>query len=366
MRYLMFAIKLIVAFIISAVVTWLLVYPVRRLAVRSQIIDIPNKRKIHQNPTPRMGGLAIVLGTFLGLLFLYPNQDFFFEFIIGAVIIVATGVLDDKYNIKPVFKLIGQLIPAIILLESGIIIDRINLPFFGVVDLTLQFSILLTLLWIIGVTNAINLIDGLDGLASGVSAIALISILILALADDRIFVIYLCIVLIGSNLGFLYHNFYPAKIYMGDTGSLFLGYCMAVISILGLFKKATLFSFIIPIIILAVPLFDTLFTVIRRVRNGEKIMSPDKKHFHHQLLAAGFGHRNTVLIIYGISTLFGILAIVFSNSSIHLLLGITFILSLLIYLMAEISGLVGKENRPFLRAFHKVFVRKKDVQSNDR
>ncbi|WP_019154276.1 MraY family glycosyltransferase [Robertmurraya massiliosenegalensis] len=348
-------IDLVIAFTISLISTLLLVYPIKKLALRWNIIDLPNYRKVHKTPTARLGGLAIFFGTCLGIVYLSPSHEYFLEMSIGAVIIVLTGLLDDKFQIRPVLKLTGQLIPATILILSGLIIDRITLPFYGVVDLSGPISVIITLFWIVGITNAINLIDGLDGLASGVSTIALISILTMAILDNQILVIFLAVTLIGSNLGFLFHNFHPAKIYMGDTGSLFLGYMIAVISILGLFKNVTLFSFIIPIIILAVPIFDTIFAIIRRVMNGKKIMMPDKKHFHHQLLAAGFSHRTTVIIIYGFSTFFGGMAIIFSNASIGYSLIIAIVIWFMLHIIAEFVGLVGKGKRPVIRLMRKLF-----------
>lgn len=173
----------------------------------------------------------------------------------------------------------------------------------GTVELT-QFGFILTILWIVGVTNAINLIDGLDGLAAGVSAIGLTSILIIAIMDYSIIVVYLSIIVVGSCLGFLYHNFYPAKIFMGDTGALFLGYSISVISMLGLFKNVALFSFIIPIIIIAVPIFDTIFAIIRRLINKQSIGQADRKHIHYRLIEMGYSHQTAVLIIYAFSGFF--------------------------------------------------------------
>lgn len=351
--------KLFIAFFISFLSTFFLIYPIIRLAYRLNILDIPNQRKVNKVPIPRIGGLGIVIGTTLGLLYLHPVYEQFFEISLGALIIIITGILDDKFSLSPMIKLLGQIIPAMILIFAGIDIERISLPFFGIVELSLILRIVITTLWVIGITNAINLIDGLDGLASGVSSIALASIMVMAFLDGRLFVIFLCITLIGSNLGFLIHNFHPAKIYMGDTGSLFLGYSIAVISILGLFKKITLFSFIIPVIVLALPIFDTLFAIIRRAKNGEKIMKPDKKHIHHQLLSAGLTHRQTVLVMYGISIIFGILAIVFSRASTSALLFIAFILCVMIYILAEIVGLAGKDGKTIINSFKKLFLMEK-------
>lgn len=347
--------KLIIAFLISFLTTFLLTYPIIKLAIRFNIMDIPNKRKVNKVPIPRMGGLGIVLGTTLGLLYLRPFQEHLLEIAIGAIIVAITGLLDDKFSLPPLIKLVGQLIPAVILIFAGIDIERISLPFFGIVELSVPLRFVITAIWIIGITNAINLIDGLDGLASGVSTIALASIMVMAFLDGRLFVISLCITLIGSNLGFLIHNFHPAKVYMGDTGSLFLGYSIAVISILGLFKKVTLLGFIIPVIVLALPIFDTLFAIIRRAKNGEKIMNPDKKHIHHQLLSIGLSHRQTVLMMYGISLIFGILGIVFSRASMGLLLFVAFLLFIIVYILAELVGLVGKGRKPILHFFNKLF-----------
>ncbi|WP_346207861.1 MraY family glycosyltransferase [Caldifermentibacillus hisashii] len=346
---------LINAFGISFVTTYLLVFPIIKLAIRFKIMDIPNQRKVNKVPIPRMGGLGIVIGTTLGLIYLQPFHEHFGKIAIGAIIVVITGLLDDKFSLPPLIKLIGQLVPACILFISGINIERVSFPFFGIVELSLPLSIIITFIWILGITNAINLIDGLDGLASGVSTIALCSILAMAFLDGHLFVIFLCVALIGSNLGFLIHNFHPAKIYMGDTGSLFLGYSIAVISILGLFKKVTLLGFIIPVIVLALPIFDTLFAIIRRARNGEKIMKPDKKHIHHQLLSVGLSHRQTVFVMYGISLIFGILAIVFSRASMGILLFIALIVCIMIYFLAEIVGLVGQGRKPVINSFKKWF-----------
>lgn len=220
-------------------------------------------------------------------------------------------------------------------------------------------------MWIVGITNAINLIDGLDGLASGVTTIGLISILIMAFMDNNVVVIYLATVLIAGNIGFLFHNFYPAKIYMGDTGSMFLGYSIAVISTLGLFKNVTIFSFILPIIILAIPIFDTLFAIVRRILDGESILLPDKKHIHYRLLEAGFSHRATVLIIYGFSALFGLIAILYSKAS----LVVTFILSLALLLLlqafAELAGVIGNGKMPLINMVHRTCKKKNvDYKSN--
>ncbi|GAA0487098.1 MraY family glycosyltransferase [Salinibacillus aidingensis] len=354
--------ELIVAFFIALISSLLLTYPIKKLALKMGVMDVPNHRKIHTSVTPRLGGLSIYLGTVLGMLYIFPDHPQMSAITLGSLIVVVTGMIDDKYQIRPIIKLSGQLLAAVVLISDGIIIEKITLPVFGVIELG-YFSIPLTILWIVGVTNAINLIDGLDGLAAGVSTIAISSILVMAIIDYRLIVVYICVSLIGSNLGFLFHNFHPAKIYMGDTGSLFLGYSVAVISMLGLFKNIALFSFIIPIIVLGVPILDTLFAIVRRMVNKEPIMMPDKKHVHYQLLAAGFSHRTTVLILYGFSVLFGGLAILFSlatNLTVSYL--VMFALLILIHIFAEIVGIVGKGKKPVTKMLWKLLAKEKTYQ----
>lgn len=347
-------VDLTIAFLIALVSAFLLTYPVKKLALIIKAVDFPSHRKIHTKVTPRIGGLAIFLGAFLGALYLQPSHPHLPEIVGGAFVILITGMLDDRFGIKPVIKLTGQLVAASFLVSSGLIIERITLPFIGMIDLGL-FSVLITVLWVVGITNAINLIDGLDGLATGVTTIALTSMFIMAMIDAQVMAAYLCIVLIGSNIGFLYHNFYPAKIYMGDTGSNFLGFMIAAISMLGLFKNIALFSFIIPIIVLAVPIFDTLFAIVRRAYNKESIMMADNKHIHYRLIEAGYSHRKTVLIIYAFSALFGAMAIIFSNASITTSLIVTIFILLLLHIFAEFAGLVLGGKRPIVGWLGRIF-----------
>ncbi|MDY0394171.1 glycosyltransferase family 4 protein [Virgibacillus halophilus] len=349
--------ELLIAFAISLVSTLVLTYPVKKLAMRIGAVDYPNHRKIHKIVTPRLGGLAMFIGTVLGVLYLTPYHHDLAAIGLGALIIVITGMLDDKYTIRPVVKLTGQLIAASILISADIVIQKVTLPFFGMVDLGF-FSVFLTVLWIVGITNAINLIDGLDGLATGVATIALASMLAMSIIDFRVLAAYLCITLIGSNLGFLYHNFYPAKIYMGDTGSNFLGYMIAVVSILGLFKNIALFSFIIPVIILALPILDTFLAIIRRMRKKENIMMADNKHLHYRLLSAGYSHRQSVLILYAFSAIFGILALLFSEASLITSLLITLVVLAFMHVIAEIAGLVLGGKKPIVDLLTRPFRKK--------
>lgn len=345
---------MLIAFLIALITSLLVTYPVKKLATLIKAIDMPGFRKIHKTAIPRIGGLAIFIGAFLGAIYLQPVHKHLTGILLGAIVILITGMLDDRFMIRPVIKLSGQLIATSFLISSGLIIERITLPILGPIDLGF-LSVLVTVLWVVGITNAINLIDGLDGLATGVTTIALISMFIMALTDLELVAAYLCIVLIGANLGFLFHNFYPAKIYMGDTGSNFLGFMIAAISMLGLFKNIALFSFVIPIIVLAVPIFDTIIAIIRRAYNKEGIMTADNKHIHYRLLENGFSHRQAVLIVYLFSALFGAMAVLFSNAALMTSLFITLIVLFLLHLFAEIAGLVLGGKRPVIDTVKSLF-----------
>lgn len=343
----------IIAFLIALITTVITTPIVKKIALRFDIVDKPSDRKIHECDMPRLGGLAIVFGVIVGFLYLTPESDYMSRIIIGGLIIIILGMIDDKVTLSPKTKLFGQIIAAIVVVSSGLLIEYVTIPFYGKLEFGM-FSHLITVLWIIGITNAINLIDGLDGLAAGVSSIALTTILIMAVLDNQWLVIALSLILLGSTIGFLFFNFYPAKIFMGDTGALFLGYSISIISILGLFKSVTIFSLVIPVIILAVPIFDTFFAIVRRIINGQKISRPDNQHLHHRLISMGFSHRATVLIIYGVSAFFGISAIIFSAST---LWGSLFIILLLLFtlqLTHEIVGQIDKNRQPIISFLKKI------------
>lgn len=223
----MMYIKIIVSFVITVLFTIFTTPLFKKLAFKIGATDAPSSRKMHVNTMPRLGGLSIVSGVIIGLLIIQPNDIGLIGVYVGGVIIVFTGVLDDLFSIRPSVKLLGQILAAIAVISSGLLIDKLTVPILGSVELGF-FSYAVTVIWIVGMVNAINLVDGLDGLAAGISSIALTSIAIIAIADQRLIVIQLSMVVIGSTIGFLYHNFYPAKIFMGDTGALFLGYSIAL------------------------------------------------------------------------------------------------------------------------------------------
>lgn len=343
----MIYVSLVVAFVASILLTPL----VKKLAFRIGAVDAPNYRKVHARIMPRLGGLAIYFAFLIGYIFLKVTTGFETEYgtaiLIAATIIVITGVVDDMREISAKAKLLGQFIAALIVVfVGGIQIDFINLPFGGTIDFGL-LGIPLTILWIVAITNAINLIDGLDGLAAGVSTIACITLAVMAMIMGNGFVIAMASILAAASIGFLFFNFHPAKIFMGDTGALFLGFMISVIALLG-FKNVTIISFIIPIIMLGVPISDTFFAIVRRLRTGKKWSDPDKSHLHHCLLNKGFTHRQTVLLIYGIAAMFGLAAIIFSMAKVWGAIMLIAVILIAIELLVEIIGLAGKNYSPLL------------------
>ncbi|AWE06372.1 undecaprenyl-phosphate alpha-N-acetylglucosaminyl 1-phosphate transferase [Lysinibacillus sp. 2017] len=344
----MIYVSLIVAFIAAIVLTPL----VKRLAFRIGAVDAPNYRKVHARIMPRLGGLAIYLAFMIGIIFLKVvtnfQSDYLYAILAAATIIVITGIVDDMREISAKAKMLGQLVAAcIVVFVGGIQIDVINLPF-GAGELVFGWvGIPLTIIWIVGITNAINLIDGLDGLAAGVSTIALITLAVMAMLMGNGIVIAMAAILAAGTIGFLFYNFHPAKIFMGDTGALFLGFMISVLALLG-FKNLAVISFVIPVIILGVPISDTFFAIVRRLRMKKKWSDPDKSHLHHRLLDIGFSHRQTVLIIYAMASVFGIVSILFSMSTVWGAILIITVLLVAIELLVEVIGLAGKNYKPLL------------------
>lgn len=345
---------------------------VKKFAIKVGAVDVPNARKVHTRIMPRMGGLGIfaafvitlcLLALFVpDILFGHRDSSLIWALLSGGAIIVLTGALDDRFELSAKVKLVGQIIAAcVVVFGFDLTVDFVNVPFGDQYwNIESWIAIPLTIFWIVGVTNAINLIDGLDGLAAGVSAISIATILVMAVFMGNPMVILLCAVLLGSIVGFLFFNFHPAKIFMGDTGSLFLGFSLAVLSLLG-FKQIAIVSFITPLLIIGVPLSDTFFAIVRRAVQKKPIFAPDKGHLHHCLRELGFSHRKTVLIIYAIATFFGVLAIIQSVAASHDANWVTFvvicILIVSLQLGAEVIGIVSKTKRPLLNMIHRMRVK---------
>lgn len=336
-------IPILLCFILSLLLTPL----VKKFSIKIGAIDKPDERKVHKKIMPRMGGLAILISFIVGCLIFIPNPMQIWPVLVGAIIIGITGLLDDMYSLSPRVKLFGQILAATIPVLGGVQIDFITLPSGEIINFG-WLAIPLTMLWIVAITNAINLIDGLDGLAAGVSSIAIITISILALSLGNPLTVLMGVILLGSTLGFLVFNFYPAKIFMGDTGSLFLGYMISVLSVIGLTKSAAIFSLMIPIIILAVPIMDTTFAIIRRIVQKKPLSAPDKFHLHHCLIRLGFTHRQSVIIIYLLSGIFSLAAILFTRATIWGASILIVLLLILVELIVELTGLISSNYRPLL------------------
>lgn len=342
----------VAGFALAFLITFFCTPWVKKLAFKIGAIDKPNARKVHQNIMPRLGGLAIYIGFAFVYLVLMPYNTLSIGLFLGSTIILALGILDDKYELSAKVKFAVQILAATVVVGFGLRVEFFNVPFEDGVWLLGWLAIPITIFWIVGVTNAVNLIDGLDGLSAGVSGIATGVMLIMALLTGNAFVAMYCALLLGSIIAFLFYNFHPAKIFMGDTGALFLGFNLAALSLLG-FKQVTLASFVIPLLILGVPLSDTFFAIIRRIVNKKPISAADKNHLHHCLMALGLGHRGTVLAIYAIAGAFGVCAILLSRSELWMTIFIVLIVAVALQLGAEAIGLVSKKDRPIIDTIKK-------------
>src|SRR5690554_335737 len=283
---------------------------IKKIAIHINAIDIPNDRKVHKVPIPRLGGLGIYFGFLLGYMLFGEPNDIMNAILIGSFIIVLTGVVDDIKPLKSSTKFMGQLAAAMVVVFYGNILLKDIRAF----DLYIDFGFFtypLTIFFILGCINCMNFIDGLDGLAAGISSIYFLTIGIIAIIQKKMGLDFvLTFTMLGSTLGFLVHNFHPASIFMGDSGSMFLGFIISIIALLG-FKNVTMTSLIIPLLILAIPILDVIFAILRRSIKRQKITTPDKYHIHHQLLNRNLSQRTVVLIIYVINLLFAAASIVY-------------------------------------------------------
>lgn len=296
----------LVTFFISAI----FVPIAKKLAIHVGAMDIPNERKVHDKPIPRMGGLAIYGAFLVGYILYGELTTQMLSILIGSFIILLVGIFDDVKPIRARYKFLVQIIAALIVVIYGQIYFK-EITFWGIrLVFSKEVSYILSIFFIVAISNAINLIDGLDGLAGGISSIYFLTIIAIALIMGKVsgLDITLALIMFGSTLGFLLHNFPPAKIFMGDSGSLFLGFMISVTSLLG-YKVATVTSLIIPVIILGIPIFDTLLAILRRLLKHKNIGTPDKEHFHHQLLKLKFSKKVSVLIIYAINICFSVVSI---------------------------------------------------------
>ena len=330
----------IIAFLISLGVTPV----IRKLSFRLGAVDRPDARKVHSGVMPRMGGLAVYIAFMVTILVTANVTGDMKGLLIGGTLIMLLGLTDDIRDVSPRVKLLGQIAAAGVLVAFGIQVDFITNPFGTTISLThfgINFGIPLTILWIVGITNAVNLIDGLDGLAGGLTSIAALTLAVVGWVNGQSWIVLPAVILSASTIGFLRYNFYPAKIFMGDSGSMFLGYMLAGMSVIGFTKQAAMFSVFVPVLILGIPIFDTLFAILRRYINNQPIFSADKEHLHHRLLAIGLSHRQTVLAIYCVSCLLGASAVLMtfltSEQAFAVFIGIT----LLVLIGANRVGVLG-------------------------
>ena len=312
------AVGLALAALLTAALVALISTPVvRSLAFRVGAVDVPkDNRRMHNHPIPRMGGLAIFFGFILSVLIFIPLTPELRGMLLGSVVIVILGILDDIFALPALPKFFVQIGAALIAVLEGNRIDFLSNPNIFSQDLFWELGLLavpITALWIVGITNAVNLIDGLDGLACGVSTISSMTLLVIALVMEEPDVAILMGALSGACIGFLPYNLNPAKIFMGDTGSTFLGFILAVVSIQGLFKFYAIISFAVPFLMLGLPIFDTCFAILRRVSHGQSPMSPDRGHIHHRLIDMGFSQKQAVAVLYIISAILGLSAVVLTT-----------------------------------------------------
>ncbi|HHU91468.1 MAG TPA: undecaprenyl/decaprenyl-phosphate alpha-N-acetylglucosaminyl 1-phosphate transferase [Clostridiaceae bacterium] len=319
----------LVAFAVALIVAFFATPIARKIAVNSGAVNIPNdSRRIHKKPMALMGGLAIIAGFVLATIYSFATKDIksFTQFLTkpktlgilaGVLIIIVLGIIDDIKALRARIKFPVQLIAAIIVVATGTRITTISKPFQETVALHPGMmymlgdilAFIISIIWIVGMTNAINLIDGLDGLAAGVSGIAAITLYIVAVIRKQDDIAIISVSLVGAIAGFLPYNFNPAKIFMGDTGATFLGFILAIISIEGTMKSVTALAVAIPILVLGLPIFDTMFAIIRRLLHGRPIAEADRGHLHHRLLDMGLSHRMAVISLYIVSGALGLVSI---------------------------------------------------------
>lgn len=329
---------IVLAFLVSLAMTPIVI----KLAKKFSFLDIPkDARRMHNKPIPLSGGVAMYFALMIGMIvFLKLNRELICV-MLGATLVLLSGLIDDKTDMSPKMKLLFQLTAAGILIFGNVRVEFFTNPFpIGESVIFLgALSIPITIFWIVGITNTVNLIDGMDGLAAGVSLICSISLMFIANKFGYGNIATIAALLAGACAGFLPYNFNPAKIFMGDTGALFLGFMLSYISIEGIMKSAAALTIIVPVLILGVPVFDTTFAMVRRKLSGKKIMQADKGHLHHRLLALGLTQKQTVLILYVISVIFGLLAIVVAEVDAKMGLFISALVIAAIIVMGIFSGM---------------------------
>ena len=310
-------VRILLAIAIAFAISFAATPVVKAFEQKMGAIDVPDgKRRVHDHPIPRMGGLAIFLGFLLSVVLFVDITKQVRGILLGSVLIVACGAIDDIVNLRAWVKLIVQVAAAIIAVAHDVVIEFFSNPnIFSDNELLILgwLAIPVTVLWIVGITNSVNLIDGLDGLAVGVSTIASTTMFVVALLVSEGNVALLLAALMGACIGFMPYNLNPAKIFMGDTGALLLGYVLSTVSVVGMFKTYALVTFVVPILALALPLFDTTCAFFRRLLHGQSPMHPDRGHLHHRLIDMGLSQKQAVAILYSLSAILGLCAVVLAT-----------------------------------------------------
>ncbi|MEG1396159.1 MAG: MraY family glycosyltransferase [Oscillospiraceae bacterium] len=305
------------ALLVAALVSFIITPVVKAFAQKVGAVDVPKDgRRMHDHPIARMGGLAIVLGFMLSVILFVDITKPMQGMLLGGVIIVVLGIFDDIYSLPAMFKFVVQIVAALVAVLSGNVISVLSNPNVFSANPYWDLGALaipITVIWIVALTNAVNLIDGLDGLAVGVSTISSMTLLVIAMAFSEGEVALLMAALAGACIGFMPYNMNPAKIFMGDTGSTFLGFILATVSIQGLFKFPMIISFAVPFLMLGLPIFDTAFAFIRRIAHGQNPMHADRSHVHHRLIDMGFSQKQAVAVLYMISAILGLSAVVLTT-----------------------------------------------------
>jgi len=313
-----FILKLIGALVVAGLISYFATPLVKSLAYKVGAIDVPkDNRRMHKTPIPRLGGLAIFIAFLFAVIIFGKIDQQMQGILLGAIMIVVLGVLDDIMTLRALPKFLVQIAAAGVVVYHGCTIQFISNPnvFSDIAYINLGWlAAPVTIIWIVAITNAVNFIDGLDGLAVGVSAISTASLLVIALMVAEMNVSIILAALLGACIGFIPYNKNPAKIFMGDTGSTFLGYILAVVSIQGMFKMYNIISFVVPFLMLGLPIFDTSFAFIRRIAHGQSPMRPDRSHVHHRLIDMGFSQKQAVAVLYIISAILGLSAVVLTTS----------------------------------------------------
>ncbi|MGB4984485.1 MAG: MraY family glycosyltransferase [Erysipelotrichaceae bacterium] len=339
--------------IIPLVIVLILTPLVRRLGVYIGAFALENKRTVHHGKIARIGGVAIYIAFMIGMVIFYHADDTINGILIGSSIVFFTGLIDDLHDIKPLYKFAGQSLGALVtIFVGGVCLSKMTLPF----DIVISNKVILTIItyfWMVGVTNAINLIDGLDGLSCGTTTIVLTTMSIIAFGMNRFDVMGIALIMIGALLGFLRYNFHPASIFVGDCGALFIGFIVSCISLIG-FKSTTMIALILPLIILFVPLADTTLAIIRRKIAHKSIGEADKGHTHHKLMYdMKLGHVKTVLVLYVVTALFGVTAIVYWQSTLYGSI-LLIILMILVEIFVEYTQMINEKFHPILSLFKRI------------